>query len=303
MSGNGVNSEVSNGVSNGVSSEVNNSVVNTETYEKLVCNTSLNQEDIINVIETEFKCKICRELLFKPVVGLCQHAFCRKCVKNEKTCPECRSAFILPRDCNKTITNIIVKIWPNEYLRREAQEKQDKINLAENVLLREQLREEIFNGVLDNVGRQLGRDNVVIDDDNSEPENNLVVNDRTNQVGRTFIIPQRYNDQNVHHNNCHVAKNQLYFYNTRFIYTAAGSFIMSNRIVGWIHLILTDNSQSYRNFISSQSIALLNKYMNHAMTGVGLYMFITCFSMFKYDKQILKVINQMFVNECGCTQW
>ena len=46
----------------------------------------------------EFKCPICHELLFEPVVTSCRHLFCRKCIKGQRTCPTCRKEFITMED-------------------------------------------------------------------------------------------------------------------------------------------------------------------------------------------------------------
>ncbi|KAG9154762.1 hypothetical protein Leryth_014260 [Lithospermum erythrorhizon] len=78
----------------------------------------------------DFDCTVCQQLLYEPVTTPCGHSFCRSCLFQSmdrgNRCPLCRTVlFITPRTCaiSVTLNNIIQRNFPEEYIARDAEQK------------------------------------------------------------------------------------------------------------------------------------------------------------------------------------
>ena len=85
-----------------------------------------------NIIESEFECLICMDILLEPVTTICGHTFCRYCLiqylKENKNCPLCRKPIFQSVDNlskNIILENIIKKKYPSKY-----EKKQKDLSLA-----------------------------------------------------------------------------------------------------------------------------------------------------------------------------
>jgi hypothetical protein len=130
-----------------------------------------NLEDI--EIDKEFECSICQDLLVAPVTLLCQHTFCRLCIKSyvdqqlkPKTdedgyqvyvsrkdknakCPLCRCPIVIPPNDNFMLKGLIESKYPEQYNSRVEQYNKDKLKLNLRDQIEDEIRNEIFNGVVD----------------------------------------------------------------------------------------------------------------------------------------------------------
>ncbi|KAG9446892.1 hypothetical protein H6P81_013020 [Aristolochia fimbriata] len=84
------------------------------------------------ILET-FRCCVCLELLYKPVVLVCGHVSCFWCVHTamrgdrESHCPICRNSFIhFPSVC-ELFHFLLLKAYPVVYKRRESQTQEEEI--------------------------------------------------------------------------------------------------------------------------------------------------------------------------------
>ncbi|KAL8106363.1 uncharacterized protein LOC141676959 isoform X2 [Apium graveolens] len=82
--------------------------------------------------DEEFKCCICLDLVYKPVVLECGHMSCFWCVYNSmgeittSSCPVCRHTYDhFPRIC-KMLHYVILDLYPAVYKRRELQVKEEE---------------------------------------------------------------------------------------------------------------------------------------------------------------------------------
>lgn len=132
--------------------------------------------DIQEFIENECKCPICNEIFQVPITLLCQHTFCRNClVKNREAealqalqssmniqpshelneqilqkfpgkCPICKTRYFIPL---KTQHNFILKRLIDEFYPKQDQKEFLRVTLEDEV--REELRQELLNTVIDNL--------------------------------------------------------------------------------------------------------------------------------------------------------
>ncbi|GAQ81526.1 Zinc finger ZZ-type domain containing protein [Klebsormidium nitens] len=82
----------------------------------------------------DFECVICKDLVYKPVVNACGHAFfCFWCAHESmgagfqnSACPMCRSTFShMPRVC-ELAHSYLTKVWPTEYAARAAEVEEEE---------------------------------------------------------------------------------------------------------------------------------------------------------------------------------
>ncbi len=156
----------------GLSSLGGDCVCDTHEYPNVIPMMSSNSNmqdtksplDNITIVDDNFSCLICKDLLCEPVVLLCQHAYCYECLKDfhkSKTkqltdywepvpvggtdagtrCPCCKFPFTVPPKYNHEYELAIEKLFPDQYATRKSEirlkEKKDK--------LIEQMRKEVWN--------------------------------------------------------------------------------------------------------------------------------------------------------------
>ncbi|XP_068666048.1 E3 ubiquitin-protein ligase PRT1-like isoform X2 [Aristolochia californica] len=95
-------------------------------------NKTLESFDGAEEIPESFRCCVCLELLYKPVVLVCGHVSCFWCVHTamsgarESHCPICRNPFLhFPSVC-ELLHFLLLKINPVVYKRRESQAREDE---------------------------------------------------------------------------------------------------------------------------------------------------------------------------------
>lgn len=126
------------------------------TTEKLECSKIRN--DLI--------CGICRDIFLNPVTLICQHTYCRSCVKNinNKKCPMCDLAYFLPNNDNKTFESIIDTLFSEEYKQRQEHHIDEETRKDLREKIREEIRTEIQNQVISElVHRDEIRDYIDVD--------------------------------------------------------------------------------------------------------------------------------------------
>ena len=157
----------------GLSSSGGDCVCDNHEYPNVIpmmSNSNSNMQDTkspldnITIVDDNFSCLICKDLLCEPVVLLCQHAYCYECLKDfhkSKTkqltdywepvpvggtdagtrCPCCKFPFTVPPKYNHEFELAIEKMFPEQYSTRKSEirlkEKKDK--------LIEQMRREVWN--------------------------------------------------------------------------------------------------------------------------------------------------------------
>lgn len=127
-------------------------------------------------VDGELECPVCHELLICPVTLMCQHTFCRLCVKTyvkqqvnaqsndsdhgiytaptdrNAKCPICRCTIVIPPNDNYTLKSILEAKYPDLYhARLENFHKKGLLKLDIRDQIEDEIRNEIFNGIIDNV--------------------------------------------------------------------------------------------------------------------------------------------------------
>lgn len=137
--------------------------------EQLVENNNIDDN-----VEKELECSICHELLVAPVTLMCQHTFCRLCIKSyvdkqskpgvsddgyqvyvpkkdkNAKCPLCRCTVVIPVNDNFILKGIIESKYPELYRTRYKEFHTKgllKLDIRDQV--EEEIRNEIFNSVVD----------------------------------------------------------------------------------------------------------------------------------------------------------
>lgn len=125
-------------------------------------------------IDKELECAICHDLLVAPVTLMCQHTFCRLCIKSyadqkskgdvgndgyqvyvsrkdkNAKCPMCRCTVVIPPNDNFVLKDIIEGKYPEQYrLRYENFHKKGLLKLSIRDQIKDEIRTEVFNGVVD----------------------------------------------------------------------------------------------------------------------------------------------------------
>jgi len=138
--------------------EVNTSGPNNANHH--CADTDDTDTDTTNNIDDNhlFDCTICHELLIEPVTLLCQHTYCRGCIKNyvkqqrnakrESKCPVCQCAVVIPPNNNFLLKEIIQNKFPDVYRSRLEQTYKDTIKRDVRSQIEDEVRKEIFNGLL-----------------------------------------------------------------------------------------------------------------------------------------------------------
>lgn len=161
-------------------------------------------------IDNQYQCTICQDLLISPVTLLCQHTFCRTCIKayvkqqtkqkydddgyqvyvarsdKNTKCPLCRCAVVIPPNDNFLLKDIIQQRYPVEYARRLDEYEKDTLKLELREKIEDEIRTEIFNSLVDEAVHE-NNDN---DGDITHINNDIVVNRRSpyvNVEGRSWI--------------------------------------------------------------------------------------------------------------------
>jgi hypothetical protein len=101
----------------------------------------VSQETKENLIDT-LMCSICYELLFEPITLMCQHTFCKRCIKVSEfnPCANCRLVTFAPPQKNIILNDIIKNIFPEKYNERKMlMDKQDEEKIKQ---LEEKTREQ-----------------------------------------------------------------------------------------------------------------------------------------------------------------
>lgn len=121
----------------------------------------------------DLQCSVCLETLNEPVTLLCQHNFCRACLKDEvKKCPICRTNVFLPprKTINVLLKNLIIKIHgETAYNTMYNSRAHDLLKNDMKEQVRDELREELWRSV----SEEIPNDNTasfIVDDDEEEEE-------------------------------------------------------------------------------------------------------------------------------------
>eukprot|EP01091_Cochliopodium_minus_P012702 TRINITY_DN3910_c0_g1_i1.p1 TRINITY_DN3910_c0_g1~~TRINITY_DN3910_c0_g1_i1.p1 ORF type:complete len:276 (-),score=63.52 TRINITY_DN3910_c0_g1_i1:127-954(-) len=77
----------------------------------------------IKMNKSDFMCKICDKILYKPVVSKCGHTFCQKCITKDITkCPKCNE------EINITGVSILLEQLINMNFNKEIKEREIEVN-------------------------------------------------------------------------------------------------------------------------------------------------------------------------------
>ena len=131
------------------------------------------EQKVDDEIDDQLKCSICQDLMVCPVTLLCQHSFCRLCIKSyvhshnkpgsdddgfqryvprrEKNakCPLCRCAIVIPTNDNFILKDVISTRYPDKYKARMEEHDKDALKLDIRDQIEEEIRNEIFGAVVD----------------------------------------------------------------------------------------------------------------------------------------------------------
>lgn len=128
----------------------------------------------INVVEPEeydkcYECPVCYDLLVSPITLLCQHTFCKQCIKSyvkkqkeqevdsqgfqifkdkHAKCPLCKCTIIVPVNENTVLIDIIKEKYPELYASRLEYAKKESMKEDLRSEVESELRRELFDGVL-----------------------------------------------------------------------------------------------------------------------------------------------------------
>jgi hypothetical protein len=143
-----------------VVSEVVNEVVNEVELPNVTPNNELakNDEETENGIDSSYDCSICHSLFVQPVTLLCQHTYCRQCIKihydkakstkKTPTCPLCNCGIIIPPNDNNLLVDIINLNYEDEYKERVEQAKKDDIKSDIKEEVKNELRKDLFSSLM-----------------------------------------------------------------------------------------------------------------------------------------------------------
>lgn len=111
-------------------------------------------------IDSSYDCTICHSLFVKPVTLLCQHTYCRQCIKihydkmkNDKktpTCPLCNCGVLIPPNDNNLLVDIINLNYEEEYKQRVEESKKNEIKSDMKEDVKNELRMELFSSLMNN---------------------------------------------------------------------------------------------------------------------------------------------------------
>ncbi|KAF6211166.1 hypothetical protein GE061_014281 [Apolygus lucorum] len=103
-----------------------------ETVQSLTVLKEKQYNDAVAIIEQEFLCCVCTDLMYEPVTLNCRHTMCAKCLeewkKKQKKCPSCRTN-IKTEVRPLMIDNFIDRIAPllgDEFTRKRQEAKSEK---------------------------------------------------------------------------------------------------------------------------------------------------------------------------------
>lgn len=94
-------------------------------------------------------CNVCRDVLFTPVTLMCQHTFCKKCLKSmtDKKCPACRQPFVIPVEHSRVFMDILETTMPDEYARLQQVEELHVYAITEREKIRDELTRTLYNEI------------------------------------------------------------------------------------------------------------------------------------------------------------
>jgi len=134
---------------------------------------TLQEDCILQDDDSEYQCAICQDLLVAPVTLLCQHTYCRACIKayvkqhtkpsydddgyqvyvartdKNAKCPLCRCTIVIPPNDNFLLKDIIQKRYPEQYEKRYKEHEKDSLKIDLRDQIEEEIRNEIFNTIID----------------------------------------------------------------------------------------------------------------------------------------------------------
>ena len=115
-------------------------------------------EDGSEEINSSYECSVCQSLFVKPVTLLCQHTYCRQCIKthydrmksnkNTPTCPVCNCGIIIPPNDNNLLVDIINLNYSDKYKQRVEESKKDVIKSEIKEEVKNELRRELFSSLM-----------------------------------------------------------------------------------------------------------------------------------------------------------
>jgi len=90
-------------------------------------------EETKDTIKNSLTCVVCFELFLEPITLMCQHTFCKGCLKvpDFNICPSCRLKSFVPPQRNIILDDIVQQLFPEIYKHRkvtlEKQEQEKKV--------------------------------------------------------------------------------------------------------------------------------------------------------------------------------
>lgn len=101
-------------------------------------------------IKSQLTCSICHEVYFNAVTLLCQHSFCKSCIKKmtEKKCPICRAHFFIPKEYNRILDETCRWLYAEEYSDKLNDNKKQKLLAAETEKMREEFRNQLHDNIV-----------------------------------------------------------------------------------------------------------------------------------------------------------
>jgi hypothetical protein len=165
-------------------------------------------------IDDEFKCTVCHDLLVNPVTLLCQHTFCRLCIKSyvashnkpqiddagyptfvsrdnkNAKCPLCRCAIVIPPNDNFLVKDLISKKYPELYKSRMEEHQKDTLKLDIRSQIEDEIRTEVFGAVVDEAVHE-NNDNAQAENNDRERGTHTYVNIPDNSHWITKVFPSR----------------------------------------------------------------------------------------------------------------
>jgi len=143
---------------------------------------------------SDLQCSVCLEILNEPVTLMCQHTFCRACLKADiKKCPLCRTRIWLPpkKTINSILKNIIIKTFGETAYNTIYNSREH--DLLKNDLedqVREELREEMWRSVSDELP---SGPSFVVDDDYDDDDDDYSDDEGSNDE---FKFDFKFNELN-----------------------------------------------------------------------------------------------------------
>ena len=105
--------------------------------------------EILEILEENLKCGICKDILYHPVTLLCQHTFCNYCLSccNDNHCPICRKIFIMPKGYNKELNHVIKSLYRDKY----KEKSKDISREIDESRRKNEIFEEIYEEIISNI--------------------------------------------------------------------------------------------------------------------------------------------------------